>query len=761
MFKKPPVCIFTTDAGFSNNFISGSSCLSATGCSGLYGTGSVTAGGVFSPFIGNTGATLVGTTANVYGVTTTGTLNSPFIGNTGATLFGTTANVFGTLTAGTINSPFIGNTGAVLWGTTGNLTTVNSTTLNNTGTAFIGTVFSPIIGNTSATLVGTTANVYGVTTTGTLNSPFIGNTGATLWGTTANIAGTATIGNVQAAVIGNINTTLTTGTTYHAGTVWANAAVDTTTANTGAVILPFGGLSVFGNAYVGKNLYIGAAAPATTFSTPTLVAVDNSSTYAQIAVQNNTPNGSADFAAYSANGTDAGGWVDVGFTGNTFNDGNYTITKPNDGYLLTRPASNAFGGNLVLATAENGSFNDIVFGVGFQANAEVARFHGNISTSGNLWLQYTTDSSSATSGALRVSGGVGVGSNLYVGTGTTINSTQSPAAFTVKGQTSTALIYADSTKGAVVVGGAGYQGSGGNTTIQGGATFKVDSTDSLLLPVGTTAQRPGAGAGNVAVAGMVRFNSTISQMEFHDGNQWQTAGSVFTVISDRQFSDASGNPYGNVDGVNTTFTIQASSTTAATIVSINGVVQFPAIAYNVSTTSLVFTEAPALGDVIDVRVLATTSVVSSITNSNGLNQFVADNNGASLWSGTSVTIERINVDTSGIMQLMAGTKIAYDQTAVSVTTSPTTIDSFDKTVYRAAKYIITFTNGSTSYETTEVIMIHDGTTATRTQYGTISTSGSSLATYTATILGGTTVALQCAAVSGTGTVKVLATYIKV
>jgi hypothetical protein len=56
-------------------------------------------------------------------------------------------------------------------------------------------------------------------------------------------------------------------------------------------------------------------------------------------------------------------------------------------------------------------------------------------------------------------------------------------------------------------------------------------------------------------------------------------------------------------------------------VSINGVVQIPTLAYSVSGTDptcvLTFTEAPAAGDVIDVRQITTTTTVTSIANSSG------------------------------------------------------------------------------------------------------------------------------------------------
>ncbi len=71
------------------------------------------------------------------------------------------------------------------------------------------------------------------------------------------------------------------------------------------------------------------------------------------------------------------------------------------------------------------------------------------------------------------------------------------------------------------------------------------------------------------------------------------------------------------------------------------------------------------------------------------------------------------------------------------TTSSTTqvaIDSFDKTVYRSAKYFVQLTSG-TSYHVVEINVVHDGTTTYITQYGEMLT-GSSLGTFDAYISGG-------------------------
>lgn len=54
------------------------------------------------------------------------------------------------------------------------------------------------------------------------------------------------------------------------------------------------------------------------------------------------------------------------------------------------------------------------------------------------------------------------------------------------------------------------------------ATLKnttIDGTDSLILPVGTTAQRPSS-----PETGMIRFNSDLGYPELYDGVTWKQWG---------------------------------------------------------------------------------------------------------------------------------------------------------------------------------------------------------------------------------------------
>ena len=547
------------------------------------------------------------------------------------------------------------------------------------------------------------------------------------------------------AATGGFTTLATTGVSTLAGNVVITSGADTVSTTTGALVITgTGGASIASNVYVGNNLYIGATALAqqANFANPTIIAVDSGSNYAQIALKNTNANGSADFAAYADNGTDAGGWVDVGVAGSTYNDANYTITKPQDGSLMVRPTSNSYGGNLVIATSEAGSYNDIVIGVGsFSSTAEVARFHGNTSNSGTFVLKLPTNAvPAANTGAMQVWGGASIGSNAYVGGATTFGGTRAAGGdHIVQGKNDASLIWAKS--------GASYDqvligNSATMSTLVTGAKLQINSTDSILLPTGTNAQRPSS-AGGSDVQGMFRYNTTVNGIEWYTGSAWQAATTSFTVIADQQFSG---------DGGTVAFTLTEAQTTNSCIVSINGVIQIPTLAYSVfsGNLNLVFTEAPASGDVIDVRKITTTQTVLGLASSNGYDQVNVDNSGGvTFYTGSSSPVLQYSIDTSGAWVTQR------PNVAVASANTVTTVDSFAVATYRSAKYIVQATAAG-KYQVMEALVIHDDTTPTITSYGIVQTNGN-VGVLTATISGGT-VSVNFVAANASTNVRVKKEY---
>ena len=357
-------------------------------------------------------------------------------------------------------------------------------------------------------------------------------------------------------------------------------------------------------------------------------------------------------------------------------------------------------------------------------------------------------------------GGVGIGGNIFVANGAVINSNRTTDTFKVLSATGSnvaifanlATTYSGSTEYVVI--------GGGNTAVQPGVTLKVGSQTTMMVPVGPSSARPSTlfGAG-YDVAGMLRFNSTTNVLEYYDGSVWQIAGSTFTVISDRQMSGNVGGGYGNVDGTNTTFTLQSNATTAGTLVSINGIMQFPTLAYSVSGTTLTFTEPPAPNDVIDVRIITTTSTVTALSSGSGLNQFIAGDTALQFWTGASSSTLRANIDQSGNFNFLTGNKVSYDQTATQVTsTNLTLLDSFSANAYTTAKYVISMKQGTGNVQAMESLVTTNGLNAWVTTYGIVNT-GNNMGTLAANVSGGTC-SLWLVPLSGTAisNVKVMTTY---
>lgn len=120
----------------------------------------------------------------------------------------------------------------------------------------------------------------------------------------------------------------------------------------------------------GTSIYIGPGANTLTgIEHEVFIASSNNFAYVQAVVNNVSDNGSADWVALGAKGNDTGGQASLGFTSSGFADANYTITNNGDGYVFVQsyaPGQTLLGGggNLVLATGNQGTTKDIIFGTG-------------------------------------------------------------------------------------------------------------------------------------------------------------------------------------------------------------------------------------------------------------------------------------------------------------------------------------------------------------------------------------------------------------
>jgi hypothetical protein len=97
-----------------------------------------------------------------------------------------------------------------------------------------------------------------------------------------------------------------------------------------------------------------------------IAATGNFNNFMENYVYNSNSGGSAsaDFVAYADNSTDAAGYADFGYNSSTFNDATFSVTGPNETYILGSALNSSFTGNIVYATSSTGSANSHQFYVG-------------------------------------------------------------------------------------------------------------------------------------------------------------------------------------------------------------------------------------------------------------------------------------------------------------------------------------------------------------------------------------------------------------
>jgi hypothetical protein len=212
-------------------------------------------------------------------------------------------------------------------------------------------------------------------------------------------------------------------------------------------------------------------------------------------------------------------------------------------------------------------------------------------------------------------------------------------------------------------------------TSDGNALIIFETTSAIQLPVGSNFQRPTS-----IYAGAVRWNNTSSIIEYYNGSGW--------VSLTGQINNQTIVP----DGVNTVYTLDYSTTAEGIIVSINGTLQQPGVAYTVAGTQITFTEIPLVTDIVSIRYIA---------------------------AGT-VTAENTQEVNSGNIALTLGAVL---------------IDSFDKNTYRSAKYLAS-TTAATSAEFAEFAVTQFDTAVSVSNVNRAIT-GSTIANITANISGST------------------------
>lgn len=217
------------------------------------------------------------------------------------------------------------------------------------------------------------------------------------------------------------------------------------------------------------------------------------------------------------------------------------------------------------------------------------------------------------------------------------------------------------------------------------------------------------------------------------------------------------------DGTTTTYALASQPQADQYItVTLNGVAQHISD-YSFVGRSFTFTSAPALADDIEIRVYsyksasvdlrAYQSYVYTITSPTSSITGIDDNgitlaydygkvevyfNGVRLVSGLDYTatngtsiVLAVAVDDSTI-EVVSLSKASFVDvntlgpfsSTLSTTSSSQIVHTLDKITYRSAKFLVQMSHATLGYHVTEVLVIHDGTTAYVTEYGTMWTASS-------------------------------------
>jgi hypothetical protein len=458
--------------------------------------------------------------------------------------------------------------------------------INSYGTLEVGNVFGQsavFIGNVNAgNLISQGAVIGNVEITGNLA---LGNLSVTgVINTTGNITGGNLVSNAAISAATTINATgnitggnLTTAGITSTGSLTASTTINATGNITGGNIDTAGQVVATGN-ITGGNLITAGLTSTATFSASGNANVGNLGTAGLIVATGNITGGNIDTAGQVvATGNITGGnLITTGITSTGSLTASTTINA----------TGNITGGNL---SAGSGIISTTGNVNGGNVNATASVTGANLIATGNVTGANVVGTTSGRFGNIVISGDDITDTNGRVN----FNTAGADIDFAVNGDTVANVFYIDAGTGTA---------SFGNSTQTTGAVVSFNASNSVLLPVGNSAQRP------TGVTGMVRFNTTLDSLEFYDADGWISAGTVFTVIDSQVF---------NGDGSTVAFTLDSDQTTDSCIVSINGVVQIPVVAYAVSGTILTFTEAPLSQDVIEVRKITTTVTVKAISNSVG------------------------------------------------------------------------------------------------------------------------------------------------
>jgi len=225
-------------------------------------------------------------------------------------------------------------------------------------------------------------------------------------------------------------------------------------------------INLGGSATVAGVFYLGADAPAIASDEGLTNVIGfgvgdaggSSDEFTQFTIWNKNVDGlaSTDVIAQTHDGSDLDGFIDMGITGEFFSSEVYGITGPNDGYIfMVAPAGTTGAGNLVLATGDTGTQNKIIFAAGGLVSGTTQM---EITPGERVAISIPTPSTSSSTGALTIVGGIGTQGDVNILGSVTINGSLQVAggAFTTETLVSSTPIFSTGTNATGNIPDRGY-----------------------------------------------------------------------------------------------------------------------------------------------------------------------------------------------------------------------------------------------------------------------------------------------------------------
>lgn len=500
----------------------------------------------------------------------------------------------------------------------------------------------------------------------------------------ANVSGEVSFAATANSVAGG-NVSGQVSNALVAGTVYTNAQPNITSLGN------LTSLNVDGNVDVHQVLYVGNGASNTIFTNPTFIGKTLGSTFIQAALINGDANGSADWVAYGDSSDDTQGWMDMGFTGSTFSDPLYSITKPNDGYIFSQGMADGSGGNIVIATGNqgNGTHRDIVFATGGFADVnEVMRVNHETKS---LQISTTTAAANSASGALEVAGGVGIGGDTWMAGNLNVNGITklgSVSNVQITGGSNSQVLTTDGAGNlswTTVSGGGGTPG-GANTQVQfndggsfgGSANLTFDKTTNTLSATNIT----GNGSGLTSITG-ANVTGTVANATYAVTSESSTNATVANTVI---VAGATGTTEYIAMFDNSTGNLQAKTDSTLTYNASTGQLNATSFVGNANASSLTTGTVPSarvVGSYSNITRVGTLDnldvVMGSITSSNPITLTQTWNLSSTSFTGIDVNItttqyaaasrlldlranssSKFSVDANGVLQTgnIPGTRVS-------------------------------------------------------------------------------------------------------